>query len=327
MSNLMRAFDAMKIDHVYTPPPSPPGTAKELYSAVNMTEIDLEQVEDILTVMLRTEFKYRRSDYLSQKSMDHILDCSWRQRIVEWMFGVVDHCSLRRDSVATASYYLDLCVERGLISSRQEYQLAAMTALLIAIKMIDSTVVKLQSMVVLGRGLFSENDVIVMEKQMLRCLDWNVHPPTSLCFLHQFLRLLPQSVAPAIRYMIVEVTRFIAEISMCLYRFVEFPSSVIAYAGMLIAMERIDLHTLPQWQRHEVFGIMLRFAKMDCRSAVVQDAMYHLHLALEKNVSLDELMSTIGAQCPDGYNLLRPAEYPKGRGSCTNSPRDVTNKT
>jgi Cyclin, N-terminal domain len=178
----------------------------------------VEQVLDTVTAMRTQELTtYRRCDYLDSSSassqdgrLSAVLDAAWRQRIVEWMYGVVDHCSLRRDSVATASVFLDICVQRGLVKTREEYQLAAMTALQIAIKLCDSTVVKLQSMVALGRGLFTAQDVIDMERKMLATLNWNCHPPTSVCFLRQFLRLLPPTVPPYTRYMIAEVTRYVA---------------------------------------------------------------------------------------------------------------------
>jgi Cyclin, N-terminal domain len=212
-------------DDVVTPP-STPSTRSAAAAASTATLIMsgkasrgtlpldvLEQVLDTVTAMRTQELTtYRRCDYLDSQDgrLQTVLDASWRQRIVEWMYGVVDHCSLRRDSVATASVYLDICVQRGLVKTREEYQLAAMTALQIAIKLCDSTVVKLQSMVALGRGLFTAQDVIDMERKMLATLNWNCHPPTSVCFLRQFLRLLPPTVPPYTRYMIAEVTRYVS---------------------------------------------------------------------------------------------------------------------
>jgi Cyclin, N-terminal domain/Cyclin, C-terminal domain len=261
----------------------------------------MDEVVDIVAVMqLQERTVYRRNDYLTNGSCSNIVDSTWRQRIVEWMFGVVDHCSLRRDSVAIATYYLDICVERGVVASRLEFQLAAMTALQLAIKLYDSTVVKLDSMIKLGRGLFTEQDVIDMESKMLTALKWQVHPPTPICFLRQFLRLFPPTVLPLSRYVIAEVTRFIAEISVCLYKFVDCPSSVVAYAGMLIAMEKIDPITLPTWQRQQIYDCMSTAAKLECQSPQVIETMNRLKYALEKNVSLQTLMRTIDAQCRAG---------------------------
>ena len=262
-----------------------------------------DEISDIIAVMqLQETTVYRRKDYLAFGSCAKVVDATWRQRIVEWMFGVVDHCSLRRDSVAIAAYYLDCCVERGVVATRVEFQLAAMTALQLAIKMYDSTVVKLDSMIKLGRGLFTEYDVINMESKMLSALTWNVHPPTPICFLRQYLRMLPPTVTPLSRYVIAEVTRFIAEISVCLYKFVDCPSSIIAYAGMIIAMDKIDPNTLPEWQRRQIFETMLTAANMDHQSPSVVDVTDRLKVSLEKNVSLQCLMKTIDAQCrSEGY--------------------------
>lgn len=269
----------------------------------------MEEVVDTVAVMMHQErTTYRRNDYLAANaSFMKVVDGTWRQRIVEWMFGVIDHCSLRRDSVAVAAYYLDLCVERGVVESRQEFQLAAMTALQLAIKLYESTVVKLDSMIKLGRGLFTEEDVVNMEVKMLKALKWQVHPPTPICFLRQFLRLLPPTVAPLARYVVAEVTRFIAEISICLYKFVDCPSSVVAYAGILIAMEKIDDNTLPGWQRELIFQTMASLG-LDRNSFQVVDTTKRLYVSLEKNVSLQDLMNSIEAQCvSEGYCKRSPS--------------------
>lgn len=283
-------------------------------------------VEDILVVMRQQEMTtYRRRDYLSGNEgfATHVVDGAWRQRIVEWMYGVVDHCSLRRDSVAIAAYYLDSCVEKGLVESRQEFQLAAMTALQLAIKLYDSTMVKLDSMVKLGRGLFTEHDVVNMERKIVSSLEWRLHPPTSICFLRQFLRLLPASVAPPTRYLIAEVARFIAEISVCLCKFISLPPSMIAYAGMLVAIERIDETTLTVDLRDQIHGAMSKVADLDHKSILLIEVVSMLHQSLENNVSLRELMNTIGAQCQGGYRKIDSSEFGQFQTSGAHSPRDV----
>jgi len=158
---------------------------------------------------------------------------------------------------------------------------------------------------------------------MLKALKWNVHPPTPVCFLRQFLRLLPSSVVPLTRYLIAEVTRFISEISVCLYKFVKYPPSVIAYAGMLLAIERIDSTTLPYWQRHQIFDLMSSIAGLKNTSDLVASAVAQLHLSLERNISLQELMNTIDAQCQDGYSRLRSNRGHSSKQDLMDSPRDV----
>ena len=288
-----------------------------------------DDVADIVGNMLKQESTtYKRTDYLALSLTGNLkgeaIDGSWRQRIIEWMYGVVDHCNLRRDSVAVATFFLDLSASRGLVACRRDFQLVAMTSLMLSIKLYDSTLVKLDSMVKLGRGLFDEKDVIDMESKMLQTLNWHVHPPTPVCFMRQLLRLLPEETSPIARYMIVEVTRFISEVSACLYKFIKFPPSSMAYAGILIAMERIDVANLPIWQRQQFMYNVASVTKLDNASPEVLQAVEDLRVSLDNNVNLRELMRTIDAQCQIGHAKLKStAKKPEMATPGLQSPREV----
>jgi len=145
-------------------------------------------------------------------------------------------------------------------------------------------------MVKLSRGAFSENDVVQMEIKMLSLMNWYIHPPTTICFARQYLRFLfrylegqqkcdtmqdqqdlelPEQkmvVLPSFtRYLIIEITRFLSEISVCLSRFLKYPPSIIALACMLVAIEHVpsssttlitskhddDHHQQQQQQQHQ----------------------------------------------------------------------------
>jgi hypothetical protein len=268
--------------------------------------VQCQDAADIVANMLRQESTtYKRKDYLTSLFPSTVqgekIDGSWRQRIIEWMYGVVDHCSLRRESVAVATYFLDLAAYQGLVRCRRDFQLVAMTSLMLSIKLNDSTMVKLDSMVKLGRGLFDEADVIAMETKMLKAFNWHVHPPTPVCFMRQLLRLLPSESTPIGRYMIVEVTRFVSEIAACLYKFIKYPASSMALAGVVIAMERIDESTLPLLQRQQFLHNISAFTGLDSTSLEVMHVVKELRVSLDNNVNLQELMRTIDAQCHRGH--------------------------
>jgi len=267
-----------------------------------VSDVDIDVGEIIANMLVQERITYKREDYLnlllpSQLEAGETIDASWRQRIVEWMYGVVDHCNLRRESVAVATYFLDLASSHGLVHSRKDFQLVAMTSLMLSIKLNDSTMVKLDSMVRLGRGLFNEADVIEMESRMLKAFKWHVHPPTPVCFMRQLLRFLPEESTPVARYIIVEVTRFVSEISACLYKFVKYPASSMAFAAIIIAMERIDEATLPLWQRHQFLYNVASTTGLESTSWEVLHAAEDLRISLDNNVNLQELMRTIDAQC------------------------------
>lgn len=137
--------------------------------------------------------------------------------------------------------------------------------------------------------------------------------------------------------------RFISEISVCLYRFVKFPPSVVAYAGMLIAMERFDDLTLPLRQRHAIFAA-LSGVGLDVGSEEVLGAVAALQQSLENNASMHELLSTINSQCAassPSSSSDRDGGCPRKASPCgpgtsfapagsggpfVNSPRDVTGR-
>lgn len=302
-------------------------------SVISPLDVDVagvfQDVGEVVAGMIKQETTvYKRTDYLNyilpSRLKDETIDGSWRQRIIEWMYGVVDHCSLRRDSVAVATYFLDLSAAKGLVLSRRDFQLVAMTALMLSIKLYDSTLVKLDSMVKLGRGLFNEEDVIQMESKMLHTLGWHVHPPTPVCFMRQMLRLLPPETTPISRYMIVELTRFISEISACLYKFVGFAPSTMALASILIAMERVDVTNLPIWQRHQFVYNVQTVTHLDSTSPEVVRAQEELRLSLDNNVNLQELMRTIDAQCHVSHQRMHSKSRQMGtETTAMHSPRDV----
>lgn len=288
-------------------------------------DASLEEVEEIISVMQHKERGvYRCGDYFASPNRfdGETVDESWRQRMCEWMYGVVDHCNFRRDIVAVSTTYLDLCLYRypGLIESRRTFQLAAMTTLYLAMKVYDTSFIKLDSLVKLGRGLFREEDVIEMESRILERLQWQVHPPTTMCFVRQYMRLFPPSVSPSITYMVSEISRFIAEISVCLYKFVRYPPSKIAYAAILIAMDGIDDCSLPIWQREQIYCRMANLATLSNVSTDMMRLTAVLMSSFEKNVDIKDLMKTIDPTCRPGYQGKSRRQLRESDGT---SPKDV----
>jgi hypothetical protein len=312
-----------------------------------------DETGDVLAVMRMTESgKYQFRDYLNVpgRSISTVkgetVDEAWRQRMCEWMYGVVDHCNFRRDIVGVSTAYLDLCLSKDteVINSRRTYQLAAMTSLYLAMKVYDTSYVKLESLLKLGRGLFRAEDVIQMEQRMLSKLQWNVHPPTAMCFLRHYMRLFPNTLSHSTSYMIAEISRFVAEISVCLYKFVKYPRSMIAckcdgfwrrqhfycflllgciyktVSALLIAIDGIDKSALPDWQRQLILSRMNDIAKMSYSDSDVQIVTRKLRTSFEKNVDLKNLMSTIDPNC-------QVANESKQRSEEDGSPKGVVRVT
>ena len=279
-----------------------------------------DEVMDVLRIMRVLE-----STTYSQAStfIEDELLALWRKLLIEWMYFVVDYCKLQRESVAAGAFFLDVAVSKGLVNTREDHQLAAATGLQLALKAFDTASIKLDRLVKLGRGLFTENDVVQMEFKILQSLDWHLHPPSTYCFLRQYERLLPSTVSGTARQMIAEVTKLISELTIIEHKYKRFPPSVVAYAGMLMALELIDSCELPISQRHCYVINMSTVAKLDCSSQVVLKAFEELKQSLDASTKLDQLIESIAA-AHSKKTLSVVDSYTKStRSAIRHSPRDV----
>lgn len=71
-----------------------------------------------------------------------------------------------------------------------------------------------------------------------RTLQWRLHPPTAYCFCKHFLFLIPEScLSIDARYEVLELARFLTEISVIDYYFVIHRPSDVALAALLNSVE------------------------------------------------------------------------------------------
>lgn len=282
--------------------------------------VHLDDIHDVLHVMREKESRTYARDFDTDELM-----AIWRRLLIEWMFFVVDHCSLQRQSVGAAAFFLDIAMSRGLIQTREEHQLAAATALQLSLKTFDSAVIKLDKLVKLGRGLFTEDDVVRMEYKILVSLNWHLHPPSTYCFLRQYERLLPSSISKTTRDMIDEVTQVVAELTVSDHKYNKIPPSVVAYSAILMAMELIDHSDFPVHQRQCFISNMSTTAKLESDSTEVLKAFEDLKQTLDTSAKLQDLIDSLSstAQRAKSEDELDNRSNSKSNPTSTHSPRNV----
>jgi hypothetical protein len=160
----------------------------------------------------------------------------WREKICEWCYQVVDHFDFNREVVSVAMSYLDRYLATRTVN-RRIFQLAAMTALYLAIKLYEPGKLRMASLIDLSRGYFMAEHIVTMEDSMLQSLGWHVHPPTPLAFCRDFMRLVSGEIEAAPRHDVSELARFMTELSVCDYWFVTKKPSSIALASLVNAID------------------------------------------------------------------------------------------
>jgi Cyclin, N-terminal domain/Cyclin, C-terminal domain len=145
--------------------------------------------------------------------------------------------------------YLDrfLCTKKGeeALCNRKLYQLAAMTALYIAIKLHEPLEMETSLLADLSRGCYTEMEFVGMEQTILSALDYRVNGPTPLGFVQHFVAMMPKTVHPAVTDLLLDYARYQTELAVSEQSFASIKPSEIGLAAVLNAMEGMDQTLMP----------------------------------------------------------------------------------
>jgi len=198
----------------------------------------------------------------TERSMD--IDRVLRQKTCEWIFDVVDFFGYSREAAMLAAYYLDrfasLSFTKGMPLSRRSFQLASIASLLIATKIdggsptTDKGYKKLtiSTLVGLGRGQHSFEEIQQMEIKILRVLWWKVNPPTMAQFISHLMLLFPSqknigTSSQRTDLIVFEMAKYLSELAVCVSELaIEHKPSEIAFASLIIAIDSANTSSIPQ---------------------------------------------------------------------------------
>lgn len=303
---------------------------------INKNDDEHEEVRLILASMRQQESS---PVYLRHVVKDDLV-VIWRRMLVEWMYYVVDYCHLQRQSVAAATFFLDHCMSRGLCVTREQHQLAAATCLQLALKTFDTAVIKLEKLVKLGRGQFTQEDVAQMELSILDSLQWHIHPPSIYCFLRQYERLMPHDNdgggANISSRGLDEVTKLLSELMVMDENYVRFSSSILAYAAMLVAMEILHHDTINHSDYETFVHHVTTVANLKPEDPEVVEAIDQLQETLDQNheklaavlavvANVATAIATRSARMQP-YEKVSSQSRPLSRGSPSTSPSRLSSR-
>ena len=172
---------------------------------------DTTAVAESLSVMIQKEQTfYKCRDYLRKSSSSmsspdddtFIITQTDRTKIVEWCYGIVDKCQLDRETVACAINMVDRFFSSNgtigrsardyFLQDREQYQLLAVTALYMSIKIHESTVLSSSSdfFAEISTGTYNKEQIETTELMILRQLEYRLSAPTSIQISNHILSLL-----------------------------------------------------------------------------------------------------------------------------------------
>lgn len=123
-------------------------------------------------------------------------DYECRYKMCQWFYQVVNYCKLNQGTAQLCISNLDrfLSMYPFYLKDREDYQLTAISALYLSIKINNSVKLDMKFLGMLCRGRYKLKDIVAMERKMLHCLSWKVNPPTSIFFVYRYLSFVTNAL-------------------------------------------------------------------------------------------------------------------------------------
>jgi Cyclin, N-terminal domain len=218
-----------------------------------------ETAVDMMTLeaMQRQEKHYMCRDYLYQQEdtglsghrrfrLDSPLNCidvACRTSMMQWMQTVVNFIGFAPETVEIAMNYLDRFLQKpagvDAVNCRTVFQLSAMTALYLAVKINCSEALTPKLLAELSQGSYEAGEFENMEQIMLGALQWRVNPPTGASFVRETVHVLPEDLFAndEIRQTVMETARSQAEWVLGDYELISVKRSVVAFAAVANSLQ------------------------------------------------------------------------------------------
>lgn len=219
-------------------------------------------LDRLRAMIIQEDTHYAYESYFPNTSWEEMelqaqLNASWREKICQWSYNVVDHFDLPREVVAISLDLFDrYLATRGNQCSGNMALLASLTTLHIAIKVHSEKNIKVSTLASLSRGQFGAEHIEQMEWRLMNALGWKLHPPTLFAFVSHLLMVFPSDVHHSVRKELFEVAIYMAELSVCDSFFVKYPASTVAIAAIINVMEDLPLSRLSPRSRDEFWATL-----------------------------------------------------------------------
>ncbi|CAL8118766.1 unnamed protein product [Orchesella dallaii] len=186
---------------------------------------------DIFAYYKRREVRFPIKKYL-EKQVE--LNKNMRSILIDWMVEVQESFEMNHETLYLAVKLVDLFLGRTLVK-RDKLQLVGTTALYIAAKYDERCPPVIDDFCYICDDAYSQKDVIQMEEKMLKSLKFDIGVPLSYRFLRRFARVAKLDMET------LTLARFILEMSLMEYDFIDGLDSMMAASALLLALKILKI--------------------------------------------------------------------------------------
>ncbi|KAL5205621.1 hypothetical protein ABZP36_033830 [Zizania latifolia] len=222
---------------------------------------------DIYTYLRSMEVEARRqaaADYIEAVQVD--VTANMRAILVDWLVEVAEEYKLVADTLYLAVSYVDRFLSAYPLR-RHKLQLLGVAAMLIASKYEEISPPHVEDFCYITDNTYTRHEVVKMESDILKLLEFEMGSPTIKTFLRRFTRSSQEDKKRS-ALLLEFLGSYLAELSLLDYSCLRFLPSVVAAAVVFVAKFTIDPYTNP-WSKkmQKLTGYKVSELK-DCITAI-----------------------------------------------------------
>jgi hypothetical protein len=276
-----------------------------------------------LCAMLQQEDRYYTiSDFFRDLPIhDHngqlSVDPNARRQIAQWIVKIMEACNYKKEFADITMSILDRFVDttdgHHVLVDRGLYQLAALSALYVSVKIHCPQALSPDLVAQLSQGSFSRSDIESMERRILFALQWTVNPPTVMSFVRSYLDVIPvDRLDDETRKLILDLASLQADMAVLDSRFIPVKASRVALGSLMNAVESIFVDNAKFCKSI----VELVAFSTDIDPYDLQDIRCNLYEAITDETSMESSAAQRNA-------FQRPVNKTMRRASFIESPRSV----
>ncbi|XP_014664575.1 PREDICTED: G2/mitotic-specific cyclin-B3-like isoform X3 [Priapulus caudatus] len=158
------------------------------------------------------------------------ISASMRAILVDWLVEVQENFELNHETLYLAVKIIDLYLSRVTIS-KEKLQLVGSTAIFIACKFDERCPPLSDDFLYICDDAYNKEELIKMEQMILKALDFDLGTPSSYRFLRRYAKCAKANME------LLTLARYICELSLQDYEFVDCSDSKLGAACLLLAMQ------------------------------------------------------------------------------------------
>lgn len=198
---------------------------------------------DIYMHLRMAEVK-RRPTTNFMETMQKDISPAMRGILIDWLVEVAEEYKVMPDTLYLTVAYIDRFLSCNTVS-RQQLQLLGVSCMLIASKYEEICAPQVEEFCYITDNTYRREEVLEMERNILKELKFELTTPTTKTFLRRFIRAAQASCKAFPNLVLEFLGNFLAELTLAEYSFLGYLPSMVAASAVFLAKLTLDPSARP----------------------------------------------------------------------------------